>query len=81
MADWERDDSGLSLRDILRKQAYKLEPHHFGVMKKLPWQRCKHCGLMSLRNSLTEWVTRVGCNASDHPEYASRVRNSKPRVT
>ncbi len=79
MSVWEKDDSGLSLREIQRKVAYKMEPHHFAVVKRIPWLRCKSCGLVTLRNALTEWATRMGCNASDHPEYSSRVRNSKPR--
>ncbi len=79
MSDWERDNSGLSLREIERKQAYKMDPHHFGVMRRLPWLRCKHCGLLTLRNPLTEWCIRMGCNANDHPEYASRARSTKPR--
>ncbi len=81
MSDWEKDDSGLSIREIQRKQAYKMESHQFGPVKKLAYLRCKHCGLITLRNALTEWCTRMGCNASDHPEYASRVRNSKPRTS
>lgn len=77
---WERDDSGLSLRDIERKRAYVLEPHHFVTVKRIPYLRCKSCGLLTLRNDLTEWCTKMGCNASDHPEYASRVRNTKARA-
>lgn len=79
MVEWTRDDSGLAIRDIERRQPYKLEPHEFGVTKKLPWARCKRCGLLTLRNDFTAWVTRMGCNASDHPEYAARCRNTKPR--
>lgn len=80
MADWARDDSGLSLRDIERRQPYKLEPHVFKVSKKLPWLRCQRCGLLNLRNELTAWCMKMGCNASDHPEFAARCRNSKPRA-
>jgi hypothetical protein len=77
--EWERDDSGLTLHDIERRQPYKMEPHVFATVKKIPWARCKRCGLLTLRNDLTSWCTRMGCNASDHPEYASRCRNSKAR--
>lgn len=80
MTDWIKDDSGLSLREIERKQAYKLEPHVFVPMKKIAWLRCKHCGLLTLKNALTEWCIRMGCNADDHPDYAARCRNSIPRV-
>lgn len=77
--NWERDDSGFSIRDIEKRQAYKLEPHHFTPSKKLAWLRCKHCGLLTLRNALTEWAVKMGCNVADHPEYASRCKNSRPR--
>lgn len=80
MSTWERDDSGLSLREIERKRAYVFEAHHFARMKCVAYLRCKHCGLLTLRNVLTEWCTRMGCNANDHPEYASRVRNTKARA-
>ncbi len=80
MIAWERDDSGLSLRDIERRQPYKLEPHLFSPVKRIAYLRCKHCGLLTLRNTLTEWCIRMGCNASDHADYSNRVRNAKPRV-
>lgn len=80
MADWEKDDSGFSIREIGRKQPYKMEPHSFTKLSKsFPWLYCKHCGLVSLRNELTEWCRRMGCNASDHPEYFSRCRNAKAK--
>lgn len=79
--DWQKDDSGLSLRDISKKQAYKMEPHIFTTFsKRLPYLVCKHCGLLSLRNELTEWCRRMGCNASDHPEYNARCRSAKPKA-
>jgi hypothetical protein len=77
--NWERDDSGLSIRDIERRQPYRLEPHTFAPTKKLAWLRCKNCGLLTLRNELTEWCIRMGCNAHDHPEYAARCRTAKPK--
>lgn len=79
MSEWERDDSGLSIRDIERRQPYRLEPHVFLPSKKIPYLRCKRCGLLKFRNALTEWCVRMGCNASDHPEYAARCRNARPR--
>lgn len=81
MADWEKDDSGLSLRDISRKNAYKLEAHSFTTLsKRIAWLYCKHCGLLSLRNELTEWCRRMGCNYSDHPEYGARCRSARPKA-
>lgn len=79
MTDWQRDDSGLSVREIERRPPYKLEPHSFRASKKLPWQRCQNCGLLTLRNDLTAWCIKVGCNAADHPEYAARCRAARGR--
>ncbi len=79
MIAWEKDDSGLSIRDIERRQPFKLEAHSFAPMKRIAWLRCKLCGLLTLRNDLTAWCTKMGCNAKDHPEYAARVRSSRPR--
>lgn len=76
MTDWVKDDSGLSIRDIERKQLYKLQPHQFAPCKRLAWLRCKICGLLTLRNALTEWCIRMGCNSKDHPDYTARVRNT-----
>lgn len=78
--NWERDDSGISIRDIERKQSYVMQPHHFVASKKLAWLRCKHCGLLTLRNDLTAWATKMGCNASDHPEYVARCKSAKARA-
>jgi hypothetical protein len=56
MAEWERDDSGLSIRDIEKREPYKLEPHHFANVKRLPWLRCKRCGLLTLRSDHCPWA-------------------------
>lgn len=77
---WERDDSGLSVAQFNAKQPYRLEPHQFGTRKGIPWSSCKSCGLLNLRNELTAWCVKMGCNASDHPEYSARCRNSRPKA-
>lgn len=74
MIEWTKDTSGLTLSDIEKHQPYKLEPHTFKPVKRLAWLRCSHCGLLTLRNELTAWATRMGCNAADHPDYRSRLR-------
>ena len=77
MNDWVKDDSGLSIKDICRKQPYKMEPHQFATVKKIPWLRCKSCGLLTLRNKFTQWCVKMGCNASDHPSYESHRRDGQ----
>lgn len=79
LTDWVRDDSGLSIQDIERKQPYKLESHQFKNHRRLAWLRCQRCGLVTLKNQLTEWCVRMGCNAHDHPEYGAKVRASRPK--
>lgn len=77
MIEWHKDDSGLTLKDIERRQPYKLEPHAFAPVKRLAWLRCKHCGLLTLRNDLTAWCIRMGCNAEDHPEFRARCKRTE----
>ena len=72
--EWIKDDSGLSIADIERRQAYKMHPHLFKTRKKFPYAFCSHCGLINLRNELSQWCVKMGCNASDHPQFASKVR-------
>lgn len=35
---------------------------------------CIHCGLLRLRNLLTDWCVRQGCNYEDHPGYTQAMR-------
>jgi hypothetical protein len=79
MSEWHKDDSGLSLRDIERRQPYALEAHAFVPSKRLTWLICKRCGLLTLRNPLTAWCVKMGCNAANHPEYAARCKATRPR--
>lgn len=50
-------------------EAYKMEPHHPVKWKGIPWVVCQKCGLVYLRNPLTEWSIKHGCNSSDHPQF------------
>lgn len=57
---------------------YKYQPHTFIVMKGVGKQICKSCGLMALRNDITNWCINKGCYAEDHPEYQKTlIRLSK----
>lgn len=46
------------------------EPHRFEKWRCLPWEICTKCGLVRLRNRITDFCVRHGCNAKDHPLYA-----------
>ena len=50
---------------------------------------CTGCGLLRLKNLLTEWCVMRGCDYQDHPQYdlmrrtlpAAHQRNSTPAST
>lgn len=54
---------------------FKVTPHSWGKRKGLPWPVCRGCGLVHLRNPLTEWCVRNGCEHEEHPGYRSAVRS------
>ncbi len=54
--------------------AFKQEPHSFQPVKRLPYQVCTGCGLVRLRNPLTDWCVRYGCNHAEHPGFRAAVR-------
>jgi hypothetical protein len=55
---------------------YTAQPHSFRALKGLGWPVCSSCGLVRLRNALTDWCVRNGCNHEDHPGYKSAVAKS-----
>jgi hypothetical protein len=55
-------------------EAFKHVGHSFVAVKGLPWPVCKSCGLVRLRNPLTDWCVRHGCNYHDAPGYRATVR-------
>lgn len=79
--DWEKVDTAEFLRDVARAETepYRLEGHSWGKMRRVPWLRCRKCGLLGLRNQLTAWCERMGCLHARHPEYRSRVRSAAAR--
>ena len=59
------------------KETYKLVSHGPWVtLGKTGKSYCKKCGLVNLRNPLTEWCIAKGCDYDLHTQYANRVRNS-----
>ncbi|MES1987007.1 MAG: hypothetical protein V4440_03085 [Pseudomonadota bacterium] len=64
----------------LQKESYKLINHSFEFNKRAGKSICTNCGLLALRNEFTDWSIRVGCMASDHPQYENvRRRTSTMR--
>lgn len=48
---------------------YTFEPHKPIKRKQYSWPVCQWCGLLYLKNDITNWCIRKGCNASYHPDY------------
>lgn len=62
----------------MKQEPYTLEPHNFKTWKKIAWPICVKCGLIALKNPLTEWAMKQGCNHKDHPSYESqRMKQTK----
>jgi len=53
--------------------AYKLEQHSFTGWRICSWLCCTRCGLLRLRNALTDEAVRLGCNSADHPRWRQTV--------
>jgi hypothetical protein len=59
-----------------KKITYSFEAHTPTKLKGTPWLYCKHCGLVYLRNYITQWCIKMGCNNEYHPEYKMRLKMS-----
>ena len=68
------------MNGLKKKEPYKMEGHSFVPLKHVGKQYCRKCGLIALNNDFSQWCVRMGCNAEDHPQYAStRHRFTKPK--
>lgn len=54
--------------------SYSLEPHKPRKIKGLPWPVRAYCGLVCLKNPLTKWCIKMGCNHSYHKDYDTHLR-------
>lgn len=54
--------------------------HTYKTARCLPYAFCTGCGLLRLRNPLTDWCDRNGCNHADLPGYAAAVRSLSAQV-
>lgn len=55
------------------KEKYDFSPHQPQKVKYVPWPVCR-CGLIYLKNTLTQWCVSKGCNYELHPDYARKVK-------
>jgi hypothetical protein len=66
--------------DDYQKETYRLEPHSFYFNKRIGKSVCSYCGLVYLKNPLTEWSVRMGCLSSEHPQYESKRKQLCPGI-
>lgn len=63
------------------KEEYTFVPHNFkplGKKTKVAQVCCINCGLLSLKNDLTNWATEKGCNHKNHPSYKNKLGLTNP---
>lgn len=54
------------------------EPHKFDrFIVSYPY--CSKCGLIRLKNPLTDWCASKGCNYDEHPSYRQKVKKFTER--
>lgn len=58
---------------------WQLVPHRWVVNKHLPRQLCASCGLVRLRNRLTDWCVSHGCDHDEHPGYRTAIQAAVAR--
>ncbi len=57
------------------KETYKFEAHKpMKLTKRIPYLVCQHCGLVFIRNKVTSWCIKTGCNHSLHKDYKNNFK-------
>lgn len=60
---------------------YKIDPHHFIPMSKkskCAYPYCVACGLIYMKNGLSEWAAKQGCNYKEHPSFKTKLGITNP---
>jgi hypothetical protein len=50
-------------------ESYELVPHRYGILKGFAWPVCIECGHVFLKNYLSAWIDKTGCDHKWHPGY------------
>lgn len=58
---------------------YSYESHSTLNLKGTPYVYCRYCGLVFLKNELTRWCIRMGCNNKYHPLFKQMVHKFTSR--
>lgn len=56
------------------KETYTFEPHKLKMIKRIPWPICQYCGLVFLKNKVSRWCIKNGCNYSLHRDYKKQFK-------
>lgn len=59
---------------MTEREHYSYQSHSPQPMKGLPWPVCARCGLVFLRNKLTAWCIKLGCNHELHSDWPRMLR-------
>ena len=61
---------------------YSFEAHKPRKLgKRIPWLYCAHCGLLYLKNPITRWCIKMGCNHTYHKQFKFMLKKfTKRRV-
>lgn len=54
--------------------------HNVKPLFKTGFRHCQDCGLIILRNSITEFCVKLGCEFREHPKYKAWLKNPKAGV-
>ena len=44
------------------------------LLKGISWPVCRKCGLVYLKNPLTAWCIKMGCDYADKPNFKAVVQ-------
>ena len=59
---------------------YSFESHKpRKLCKGIPWLYCPRCGLMYLKNQITRWCIKMGCDYEYHPQYKQMLKKLTKR--
>lgn len=59
----------------------EIEPHKWVNTPKrapFPWAICDHCGLVRLKNKVTDLAVKLGCGWKEHPTYIAYAKRQEP---
>lgn len=59
---------------------YTFEPHKpRKLCKTIPWSYCGQCGLLYLKNPITRWCIKMGCNHTYHNQFKIMLKKLTKR--